>query len=144
MKPATHSLLTNAVEPITDVRELLRETLLNKEVLTSLDDILRTSIAGMTHVLELTGQPVEVRKQRAESINLRTRALFRQLNELMARLCTLGDSHIEQCRPLTAADTASLESESKHLNELCVEIDALLAEHTALWEQPQLRGKTTD
>jgi hypothetical protein len=142
MKPAARPLSTTAVEPITDVRELLRETLLNKEVLSSLDDILRTSIAGMTRVLELTGQPVEVRKRRVESINLRTRVLLGQLDELMARLCTLGDAHIEQGRPLTAADTASLISESEHLSGLCMEIDALLAEHTALWEQPQLRGKT--
>lgn len=141
MNPAARPLLTFPVEPIMDVRELLRETLLNKEVLSSIDDILRTSIVAMTRVLELTGQPVEARKQRAEAINRRTRILFGQLNELMARLCTLGNAHIEQGHPLTAQDIEFLKSANEELNGLGKDIDALLEEHTALWEQPQLRGK---
>lgn len=141
MKPAARPLLSFPVDPIMDVRELLRETLLNKEVLSSLDDILRTSIMAMTRVLELTGQPVEVRKQRAEAINLRTRILFGQLDELMARLCTLGNANIEQGHPLTEEDSEFLNSANEELNGLGNEIDALLEEHTALWEQPQLRGK---
>lgn len=131
--------LKPSVATTPDVRALLENVLLNKQVLLCFEEVVRTVAIDITRALELTGQPVKARKAQLEMLRLRTEGALGQLSALLSVICTAGGPSIEQKRPLTPSETGELCDAEEALAGLEREIDAIVSEYQPFWSQPVIR-----